>query len=256
MSRNFDILQRAGAPGPRFTSTNVGIGGDGTSPSAADHRATRPNRSVLKLIDDEIMKLVQRVFILPETSAAPGAVTFAGVDKGDGCSYVCARASEVLAEQVAGTVCVVDANLRNPSLHEHFRSENGEGFAEAVKSTKPIHEFARRASGSHLWLIPAGGGGREPNGSLNPARLRMRIHELREEFDYVLMDTPPLHLYGDVVLLGQLTDGMVVVVGSNSTRRESARIAKESVEAAKIPILGAVLNRRQFPIPEAIYRKL
>jgi Mrp family chromosome partitioning ATPase len=118
MSRNFDILQRAGETGPRFSSA----GGDGASPSAANYRATRPNRSVLKLIDDEIMKLVQRVFILPETSAAPGAVAFAGVDKGDGCSYVCARASEVLAEQVAGTVCVVDANLRNPSLHEHFRS--------------------------------------------------------------------------------------------------------------------------------------
>jgi Mrp family chromosome partitioning ATPase len=250
MSRNFDILQRAGDPGPFRGNGN----GAGTSPGTP--RRQRPDRSVLKLIDDEITKLVQRVFILPETTKAPGAVTFSGVDQGDGCSWVCARASEVLADQVSGTVCVVDANLRTPSLHEHFRFENGTGFAEAIKSTKPIHEFARRASGSHLWLIPAGGGGNEPNGSLNPARLRTRIRELRDEFDYVLMDTPPIHLYGDAVLLGQLTDGMIVVVGSNSTRRESARIAKESVEAAKIPILGAVLNRRQFPIPEAIYRKL
>jgi Mrp family chromosome partitioning ATPase len=250
MSRNFDILQRAGDPGPFRGGSNS----NGTTPGAPRH--ARPDRSVLRLIDDEIMKLVQRVFILPESSKAPGAVTFSAVDQGDGCTYVCARASEVLADQVAGTVCVVDANLRTPSLHEHFRFDNGTGFAEAIKSTKPIHEFARRASGSHLWLIPAGGAGREPNGSLNPARLRARIRELRDEFDYVLMDTPPIHLYGDAVLLGQLTDGMIVVVGSNSTRRESARIAKESVEAAKIPILGAVLNRRQFPIPEAIYRKL
>lgn len=251
MSRNFDILQRAGdAAGSRF-----GGSPSGSSPSGS--RQTRPDRSVLKLIDDEITKLVQRVFILPESTKAPGAVTFSGVDQSDGCSWVCARASEVLAEQVAGTVCVVDANLRTPSLHEHFRFENsGVGFAEAIKSTKPIHEFARRASGSHLWLIPAGSVSGEPNGSLNPARLRTRIRELRDEFDYVLMDTPPIHLYGDAVLLGQLTDGMIVVVGSNSTRRESARIAKESVEAAKIPILGAVLNRRRFPIPEAIYRKL
>jgi Mrp family chromosome partitioning ATPase len=251
VSRNFDILQRAGETGtPKFGGSGVA----GVPPPTA--QASRPNRSVLRLIDDEIMKLVQRVFILPETADAPGAVTFAAVDQGDGCSWVCARASEVLAEQVAGTVCVVDANLRTPSLHEHFRFENGGGFAEAIKSTKPIHEFARRASGSHLWLITAGAVGKEPNGSLNPARLRTRLRELRSEFDYVLMDTPPIHLYGDAVLLAQMTDGMIVVVGSNSTRRESARIAKESVEAAKIPILGAVLNRRQFPIPEAIYRKL
>jgi Mrp family chromosome partitioning ATPase len=253
MSRNFDILQRAGDAGRMpFGAAKSGA----PVPPPAVARTSKPDRNVYKLIDDEIIKLVQRVFILPDSSDAPGAVTFAGVDQGDGCSWVCARASEMLADQVSGTVCVVDANLRTPSLHEHFRFENGVGFAEAVKSTKPIHEFARRASGSHLWLITAGGGGNAPNGALNPARLRARIGELRNEFDYVLLDTPPIHLYGDAVLLGQLTDGMIVVVGSNSTRRESARMAKESVEAAKIPILGAVLNRRQFPIPEAIYRKL
>ncbi len=254
MSRNFDILQRASDTSRIPFGGSVNGAASAPPPTAA--RTSRPERNVHRLIDDEITKLVQRVFILPESSDAPGAVAFAGVDQGDGCSWVCARAGEVLADQVAGTVCIVDANLRTPSLHEHFRFENGVGFAEAVKSTKPIHEFARRASGSHLWLIPAGGGGREPNGSLNPARLRTRIAELRNEFDYVLLDTPPIHLYGDAVLLGQLTDGMIVVVGSNSTRRESARIAKESVEAAKIPILGAVLNRRKFPIPEAIYKRL
>ena len=98
--------------------------------------------------------------------------------------------------------------------------------------------------------------GQEPNGSLNPARLRSRIAELRDEFDYVLVDTPAIHLYGDAVLLGQLTDGIILVVGSNTTRRESARLAKESIEAAQVPVLGAVLNRRTFPIPEMIYQNL
>ena len=91
---------------------------------------------------------------------------------------------------------------------------------------------------------------------MNPARLRARITELRGEFDQVLIDTPPIHSYGDAILLSQLTDGVVLVVGSNSTRREPTRIAKESFDAAKIPILGAVLNKRTFPIPEALYRKL
>jgi Mrp family chromosome partitioning ATPase len=70
------------------------------------------------------------------------------------------------------------------------------------------------------------------------------------------MDTPAIHVFGDAILLGQLTDGIILVVGSNNTRRESARLAKESIEAAQVPLLGAVLNRRTFPIPEMIYRKL
>ena len=53
-----------------------------------------------------------------------------------------------------------------------------------------------------------------------------------------------------------MADGIILVVGSNLTRRESARIAKESFEAAGIPIIGAVLNKRTYPIPEALYRIL
>ena len=92
--------------------------------------------------------------------------------------------------------------------------------------------------------------------TLNPARLRTRLNELRNEFDFVLIDIPGILTYGDATLLAHLSDGAVLVVGSNMTRRESARMAKESLEAASVPILGAVLNKRLFPIPEAIYRKL
>jgi len=247
VSRNFDIFQRmeseqGGTPQP--------------APQASQAHGKRLGRKVRDIIDDEVMKLVQRVFILPGPAQAPGAVAFAGVNKSVGCSWVCAHAGEVLSDQVAGTVCIVDANFRSPSLHEYFKFGNGTGFADAVKSTRSIHEYARRASGTQLWLITAGAVGKEPNGSLNPVRLRARIAELRDEFDYLLIDTPAIHLFGDAVLLGQLTDGIILVVGSNSTRRESARLAKESIEAAQVPLLGAVLNRRTFPIPEMIYRNL
>jgi Mrp family chromosome partitioning ATPase len=102
-------------------------------------------------------------------------------------------------------------------------------------------------------LMTAGLIGKEP---LNPGRLRARIAELRNEYDFVLIDIPAILPYGDAALLAHLTDGAVLVVGSNRTRRESARMAKESLETASVLILGAVLNKRLFPIPEAIYRKL
>lgn len=249
MSRNFDLLQRdAGIPKPFPPPSSM------PEPGKMDSRGPRHRHL---LAEDEVMKLVQRVFILPGSGKAPEAVAFCGVYSGDGCSWVCAHAAEMLAEHGGGSVCIVDANLRTPSLHNHFRFENGKGFADGVKDDgRPMRDLARRASGQHLWLITAGTVGREPNGSLNPVRLRARMAELRSEFDHVLIDTPPVHSYSDAILLGQLADGIVLVVGSNSTRREPARIAKESFEAAKIPILGAVLNKRTFPIPEALYRKL
>jgi Mrp family chromosome partitioning ATPase len=202
------------------------------------------------------MKLVQQVFILPGSGQAPGAIAFCAVDKGAGCSWVCARASELLAEQVPGRVCVVDANLRSPFLHEHFRIGKGAGFSDAMKSAAPIREFVRPSWNSHLWFMSAGAVGSEPNGVLNSARLHARFAELRAEFDYVLVDTAPMSSHADALLLGQLTDGVVLVVGSDLTRRETARIAKESFEATKVLVLGAVLNKRAYPMPEALYQRL
>jgi Mrp family chromosome partitioning ATPase len=209
-----------------------------------DHRA---------IVDDEVMKLVQRLFVLPDGTQTPETVAFCGVEKGVGCSWVCANASRMLAAQGLGTVCVVDANFYSPSLHHHFRVGDRAGFAESLKSNDSVRDFVRRVSGPNLWLMTSGHLGKE---TLNPSRLRTRIAELRNEFDFVLIDIPGILSYGDATLLAHLSDGAVLVVGSNMTRRESARMAKESLEAASVPILGAVLNKRLFPIPEAIYRKL
>lgn len=251
MSRNFDILQNSaqfpGAfpPSPRpAVKTNDAAHPLGASP--ARHASAK----------DEVVKLVQRVFILPGEGKAPGAVAFCGIGAGDGCSWVCAHAGEVLADQVAGNVCLVDANLRSPSLHDYFQLQNTPGFADAAKDPRPMREFARRASGSNLWLISAGTIGREPNGALNPLRLQSRLAELRGEFEFVLLDTPPLSSFNDAILVGQVTDGIVLVVGSHSTRRQPARVAKESLDSAGVKMLGAVLNQRTFPIPERIYHKL
>ena len=205
---------------------------------------------------DEVFKLVQRLFILPGPGNAPGAVAFCGVDPGAGCTWLCARAGESLAGQVSGSVCVVDANLRHPSLHLHFGIANGAGFADLMKGSTPAYDFAHRLPAINLWIVTAGDVQKEPNGALTPTRLRARFAELRSEFDFVLIDTPALDSYADAVLLGQQTDGIILVVGSHSTRRETALNAKKNFEAAQIPMLGAVLNKRTFPIPEAIYRNI
>jgi Mrp family chromosome partitioning ATPase len=62
--------------------------------------------------------------------------------------------------------------------------------------------------------------------------------------------------YVDASLLAKTADGLVMVVEANDTRREAAQKAKEMLDASDIPVLGAVLNRRAFPIPEFLYRRL
>jgi capsular exopolysaccharide synthesis family protein len=203
----------------------------------------------------EAIKLVQRVFLLPGADA-PRMVLFCGVGRGDGSSWVCLRASETLASQVKASVCVVDANLHAPFLHEYFRKSNSKGLAEAVRGSGPISNYAQLLNGGNLWVITCGSRTTDPHTLLTSDRLPARLAELRTVFDYVLIDAPPVNLYGDATLLGRLADGVVLVVQANSTHREVVRKAKESLESAKLRVLGAVLNKRTFPIPDSWYRKL
>jgi receptor protein-tyrosine kinase len=91
---------------------------------------------------------------------------------------------------------------------------------------------------------------------MNSDRMKTRLAELRKEFDYVLIDVPPLNKYADATALARQTDGVVVVLEANVTRKEAATKAVESLRSSGISILGAVLNKRTFPIPEKLYNLL
>ncbi|MBV9760561.1 MAG: hypothetical protein JO340_08355 [Acidobacteriaceae bacterium] len=97
----------------------------------------------------------------------------------------------------------------------------------------------------NLWVIPSGV---QENGRLHvSSELRSRIGEVKEEFDYVLIDAPAIVSSPDAVVLGQVTDGLILVVEANYTRRETARLAKETLDAAKVTVLGAILNNHTLP---------
>lgn len=206
-------------------------------------------------IGGEITGIMQRVFLLAPASRVPEAVAFSAIDSGAGCSWTCARVAEALAEQACGKVCVVDANLRSPSLHEHFGVAASPGLSDALRNGQPVRAAPRPVRRDNLWFLAAGSTN-AAEGLLQPARLRLVFAELRAQFDFLLVDTPPVGNYQDAVILSRLTDGIILVVGWNSTRRETARAAKLNFQAAGVRVVGAVLSKREFPIPEALYRRL
>lgn len=206
--------------------------------------------------EEEVVKLVQSVF-RSDAEHAPHVVVFTGVGHGDGCSWICSSAGLTLASQTLGSVCMVDANLRTPSLHRYFDLENRYGLAEAITHSGPVRSFAQQVGKSNLWILTSGSLAlQSPAAPLSSEALRARVTELRSEFDHVLIDVPPANLYTDAVSIGRLSDGVVLVLQSNATRKETALKVKESFETAGVRLLGAVLNKRTFPIPQALYERL
>jgi Mrp family chromosome partitioning ATPase len=91
---------------------------------------------------------------------------------------------------------------------------------------------------------------------LGSDRMRSRLAELRGIFDYVLIDAAPMNACNDAIVLGGYSDGVVLMLKANSSRRETARKALQDLQTANVPALGAVLNQRTCPIPEALYKRL
>jgi len=86
--------------------------------------------------------------------------------------------------------------------------------------------------------------------------MQMRLTELRQEFDHVLIDIPPVNLFAEGATLGRMSDGVILVLKAHSSRREVAQKVVQELKAAKVQLLGAILNGRRFPIPTALYQRL
>ena len=247
MSRNFDLMQEA--------ENDRAFHGNQTIEAVFSASGDNNGNAHGQWADDGALRLVQQIFLL-QTQEAPRMVVFAGIDHGSGCSRMAASVAETLAGNARGAVCLVEANFRSPALPAMLGTANHHGLTDALLRDGPIGSFAEPVLSDNLWLLSSGSLAADSPNLLSSERLKARVLELRKEFDFVIVDAPPLTRYPDAIALGQVSDGIVLILEANSTRREAALAAMEGLRSSGIKIIGAVLNKRTFPIPEKIYRRL
>jgi Mrp family chromosome partitioning ATPase len=194
------------------------------------------------LASDLMAGLVQRVFLQPQQKP-PRLVVFAAVDHGNGCSQIAASVARALTASAPGAVCLVEANFRSPALPRMLGTTNYQGFTDALLQQGSIRSFMKPMGNGRLWLLSSGPVAADSPSLLAAERVRARFVELRAEFDFVIVDAPPLSRYADAIALGQVSDGMVLVLEAGSTRQDTASAAVQYVRAARIQVLGAVLNK-------------
>jgi protein-tyrosine kinase len=199
--------------------------------------------------EEQIRALVRQVF-LPGWPKPARQVVFCAVEDGD-VAGICLRVSQTLASQIPGKVALVEA---------HLPSQESAGYGTPLPVFRPagfrtIRDSARRVS-SHLWRVPREMFLAENEAGLSVEWLPGRLRELRLEFDYTVLHGPPAALCSDAALLGYLSDGVILVLEANATRRAAAQRAVQMLQGTNARLLGSVLNRRTFPIPEGIYRRL
>lgn len=262
MSKNFELLNRLdkmrevlpGVDSDLPPLESVVTGPEVVTVAAPEVSVTPPLLELEPTARQEVNKLVHRLFS-PNKAEGPKCVVFTCPESGGGATWMCSHVADTLASQVSSSICIVDCNLRSPSLHQQFGVENNSGLADALRANRPIREYVQQLR-SNLWMITSGSSFEEAQQLLTSDRMRVRIAELRATFDYIVLDSAPLSSCNHGLVLGALCDGAALVVKANSTRRNVVRLALEEFQSAQVGVLGVVLNQRTFPIPAKIYNRL
>lgn len=174
-------------------------------------------------------------------SESPSVVTVTSATSGEGKTTVAANLAGSFAESGRRTL-LVDADLRNPKLCEHFGVSNSEGLIDLLQDQdrEPSDLYAEVAE--NLWLLPAGVALHGAPGVLHEPIAHEFFSWLRARFDVIVVDSPPTLTGSDARALAAMADGAVLVVRAGTTNPDAAIEAKSVLESDGVKLLGVVLN--------------
>ena len=186
---------------------------------------------------------------------AQRTILFAGAIAGEGVSTVAAAFARLLAEDDRLRVALVDADLRSPSRRLPTVDDH-HGLAGVLAGETRIEQALVGTSLPNLAVLPGGLTAESPLRLCTTNNLHAPLDYLRRHFHYVVLDGPPVLDSPEMVSLASHVDGIVMVIRAARTRREVVQRALEQIEKFHGRVLGAILNRQQYVIPDFIYRRI
>ncbi len=153
----------------------------------------------------------------------------------------------MIAAQIGRRVLLIDGDLRNPRQHHIYGVSNKPGLSDLLSSAEspaetPVLELVRETSVRGLYLLPSGTKSEHVATLLHSPRLAELIGLFRDEFDLILIDTPPVLPFADARVFGRVADAVVLVVRAGHTTRQLAQAARARFVEDGLPVFGTILN--------------
>ena len=193
------------------------------SPISEAYRTFRTNIQYTKL-DRELKALLV-------TSPGPG----------EGKSTSVANLAITMA-QMGSKVLLIDSDLRRPILHSIFNIDRRVGLSNVLVGRATIEEAAQTTEIENLFVMPCGTLPPNPSELLGSSAMKTTLDAMKEKFDIVLFDSPPIIAVTDAAVLSSQLDGVILVIKSGQTDREAAFRAHTLLKNVKTRVLGALLN--------------
>lgn len=143
--------------------------------------------------------------------------------------------------QMGKKVIILDADMRRPRLAKIFDLTNRDGLSNVLFEKLDVFEKIRKVEGLHI--LPSGPIPPNPAEMLSSDRMRHVIDQLKEAYDYIIVDSPPVSYVTDGAILSSICDGTLLVVAAGQTDQRVAIAAKEQLDKVSANILGVVLTK-------------
>jgi succinoglycan biosynthesis transport protein ExoP len=171
---------------------------------------------------------------------APKTIVFTGIGGNGHQTATCANLGVVLS-QVDKKVLILDCDFRNPTTGRLFGLHNADGLADVLEGRCDLREvWSEPLPG--LRVVAAGSVPHDPTELLGSERFSRFLDGLRGKFDYVLIDTPPIGVAPDAAILSSRSDGVLLVLQTHTTLKESVQPAVYSLKAFGANVLGMVID--------------
>ncbi len=164
---------------------------------------------------------------------------------GEGKSVSSANLACVLAEDPEKKVVLIDGDMRKPTIHRLMGVDNHRGLADYLAGGSMLEMALQRSRLQNLWVLPAGHVPQNPTELLAGKRMEDLIARLRRDYDFVVIDSPPVISTTDAAVISPRVDGTFVVVRMERTQRDVVKHAVELLRKGRGNVVGTILTGLQ-----------
>lgn len=179
--------------------------------------------------------------LLSNSGRTAHSLMIASAEPGEGKTTICCNLAIVLA-QLNKRVLVMDADLRRPMVHEFFHAQGAVGLVNYLTGEGNWQHLVQQTGDKNLDYLACGPVPSNPSELLSSGRMQSLIHEALANYDFVLLDSPPLLSVSDGRILATEVEATVLVIRGHTTPRELVRKARWQVSSVGGNLVGAVLN--------------
>lgn len=172
----------------------------------------------------------------------------------EGKSTTAINLAEIFAQAEKKTL-LVDCDLRKPTTHKVFGVEKIPGLIDYLSEITSYEKIVNKTGIKNLYLITAGSHSQNPAEVLNSLEMEKFMQKIKQDFDFIIFDSPPILAVTDSEILSRMMDASILVAGSNEANREMLKKAASILSEDKNSFLGVVLNKFKFNIGYGYYYK-